>query len=108
MAHPVSEVMHALNRFCTPPTKTGAACARLQKLSHIFRVKSQAGSALAALFLFKPRSTVMRLRAQQPFSCSISGSRSLDLRRMSRRRSALHAIACSHLLKTPRYLLGHT
>ncbi len=50
----------------------------------------------------------MRLRAQQPFSCSISGSRSLDLRRMSRRRSALHAIACSHLLKTPRYLLGHT
>lgn len=108
MVRPVSEVMHALNSYCTPSTKTGAACARLQRFSHIFRVENQAGSALAALFLFKPRSTVMRLRAQQPFSCSVSGSRSLDLRRMSRRRSALHAIACSHLLKTPRYLLGHT
>lgn len=48
------------------------------------------------------------LRMQAPFSCSASGTRTLDLRRMARRRSALHAIACSHLLKTPRYLLGHT
>lgn len=28
--------------------------------------------------------------------------------RLGWRRSALQAIACSHLLKTPRYLLGHT
>ena len=100
--------MRALPCFGTPLTKTGAAYARLLKLSYIFRLQSQAGSALAALFLFRPRSTVTTLRTQPPFSCSASGTRTLDLRRMARRRSALHAIACSHLLKTPRYLLGHT
>lgn len=74
----------------------------------MFRVQSKAGSALAALFLFKPRSTTRTLRSHQPFACSASGTRTLDLRRTARRRSAMHAIACSHLLKTPRYLLGHT
>jgi hypothetical protein len=74
----------------------------------MFRVQSKAGSALAALFLFKPRSTITTLRSHQPFSCSASGTRSLDFRRFARRRCAMHAIACSHLLKTPRYLLGHT
>ncbi len=100
--------MRAQPWSCTPLTKTGAAHARLLKLSHIFRLQSQAGSALAALFLFKPRSTITRLRAHLPFSCSASGTRSLDFRRFARRRCAMHAIACSHLLKTPRYLLGHT
>lgn len=100
--------MTVMRAFCTPLTKTGAAYAHLLKLSYVFRLQSKAASALAALFLFKPRSTQCVLRWQQPFSCTTSGTRSLDLRRMARRRSALHAIACSHLLKTPRYLLGHT
>ena len=97
-----------MRAFSPPLTKTGAAYARLLKLSHVFRLQSKAGSALAALFLFKPRSTLTTQRVQQPFSCSASGTRTLDLRRTARRRSAMHAIACSHLLKTPRYLLGHT
>lgn len=100
--------MTVMRAFCTPLTKTGAAYAHLLKLSHIFRLQSKAASALAALFLFKPRSTITVLRGQCPFSCSASGTRTLDLRRMSRCSSALHSIACSHLLKTPRYLLGHT
>jgi len=92
----------------SPLTPKGAAYARLLMLSRVFCLKSKAGFALAALFSFKLRSPLNALRAQQPFSCSASGTRSLDFRRFARRRCAMHAIACSHLLKTPRYLLGHT
>lgn len=97
-----------MRAHCSPLTPTGAAYARLLVLSRVFRLQSKAGSALAALCLFKPRGPLHTLRAQQPFSCSASGTRSLDFRRFARRRCAMHAIACSHLLKTPRYLLGHT
>jgi hypothetical protein len=75
-------------------------------ISHRFDAKTQSEQAPAALFFNKSRCHA--LHHGTAFSCSASGTRSLDFRRFARRRCAMHAIACSHLLKTPRYLLGHT
>jgi hypothetical protein len=98
--------MRALLDLRSPHTKTGAACLRNLLLCKAFIAQSKSLLRPAAL-LFTQLSHPFAQQAA-PFSCSASGTRTLDLRRTARRRSAMHAIACSHLLKTPRYLLGHT
>lgn len=87
-------------------TKKGATRLRNLLLCKTFLVQSKALLRPVALIFSSPLSSLSQPGAA--FSCSASGTRSLDFRRFARRRCAMHAIACSHLLKTPRYLLGHT
>ena len=98
--------MRAQPWFCTPLTKTGAARLRNLLLCKLFVLQNKSVQRPAALVLSVVGTA--SARCASPFSCSACGTRSLDFRRFARRRCALHAIACSHLLKTPRYLLGHT
>ncbi|MBQ0132291.1 MAG: hypothetical protein KBT18_09015 [Comamonas sp.] len=99
-------VMRAQPCLSSPHTKTGAARLRNLLLCKALLAQSQSLQRPAALIFYKP---TQHLTLQgHAFSCSASGTRSLDFRRFARRRCAVHAIACSHLLKTPRYLLGHT
>ena len=98
--------MHAQTSIDLHYTKKGAARLRNLLLCKTFLLQSKRSLRPAAPVFFNPAHQA--LLQGHHFSCSASGTRSLDFRRFARRRCALQAIACSHLLKTPRYLLGHT